>query len=68
MGHAGTQRRMIDNLSIALSHGLLLLAFWLLTRRDDLDREPPPEPDSEPQGFAATRRQRPTRKGRSADA
>ncbi|MEW6577213.1 MAG: hypothetical protein AB1408_12750 [Pseudomonadota bacterium] len=46
---------MIDNLSILLSHGLLLLAFWLLTRRDDLDSEPPPPPDAEPQGFAVRR-------------
>jgi hypothetical protein len=42
---------MIDNFSIALSHGLLLLAFWLLTGRDDLDKETPPEPDAQPQGF-----------------
>lgn len=49
---------MIDNLSILLSHGLLLLAFWLLTRRDDLDSEPPPSPDPEPQGFAVSRKLR----------
>lgn len=49
---------MIDNLSILLSHGLLLLAFWLLTRRDDLDSEPPPPPDPEPQGFAMSRKPR----------
>lgn len=42
---------MIDNLSIALSHGLLLLAAWRLTRRPDLDLEDPPEPDKEPSGF-----------------
>lgn len=51
---------MIDNLSILLSHCLILLAFWLLSRRDDLDVEPPPERDSEPQGFG-TRRPRPGR-------
>jgi len=49
---------MIDNLSILLSHGLLLLAFWLLTRRDDLDSEPPPPHDPEPQGFAVSRKPR----------
>jgi hypothetical protein len=65
---------MIDNFSILLSHGLLLLAFWLLTRRDDLDHEPPPEPDTEPQGFGVKRRtaQRQGtaygRKGTQADA
>jgi hypothetical protein len=58
---------MIDNLSILLSHGLLLLAFWLLTRRDDLDTEAPPPPDAEPQGFAGQRR-KPSNKGMPADA
>ena len=33
-------RRMIDNFALGLSHGLMLLAAWLLLRRDDLDREP----------------------------
>ena len=59
---------MIDNFSIVLSHGLLLLAFWLLTRRDDLDREPPPEPDAEPQGFGAARRKPASRKDTLTDA
>ncbi|WP_179187101.1 hypothetical protein [Sphingomonas sp. TZW2008] len=31
---------MIDNFALGLSHGLLLLAAWLLLRRDDLDVEP----------------------------
>ena len=36
---------MIDNLALGISHGLLLLAAWLLSRRPDLDREDsPPEP------------------------
>lgn len=48
--------RMIDNLSILLSHSLILLAFWLLSRREDLDVEPPPERDPEPQGFGIARR------------
>ncbi len=47
---------MIDNFSILLSHGLLLLAFWLLSQRDDLDQEPPPEKDKEPQGFGMQQR------------
>lgn len=33
---------MIDNLSLAISHGLMLLAAFLLMRRDDLDTEPGP--------------------------
>ncbi|MEO5868167.1 MAG: hypothetical protein ABIS14_00925 [Sphingomonas sp.] len=31
---------MIDNFALAVSHGLMLLAGWLLLRRPDLDREP----------------------------
>lgn len=42
---------MIDNFALGVSHGLILLAAWLLSRRPDLDREtdppavgsPPPE-------------------------
>ena len=30
---------MIDNFALAVSHGLILLAAWLLTRRADLERE-----------------------------
>lgn len=30
---------MIDNFSLLLSHGLLLVALWRLSRRPDLDRE-----------------------------
>jgi hypothetical protein len=33
---------MIDNLSLGLTHGLMLLAAWLLLRRPDLDSEAPP--------------------------
>lgn len=33
---------MIDNFALAVSHGLMLLAGWLLLRRADLDREPSP--------------------------
>ena len=34
---------MIDNLSVLLTHGLMLLACWRLLRRADLDREDAPE-------------------------
>jgi hypothetical protein len=30
---------MIDNFSLALTHGLLILAAWRMLRRGDLDRE-----------------------------
>lgn len=30
---------VIDNFALGISHGLLLLAAWLLMRRPDLDRE-----------------------------
>lgn len=33
---------MIDNFALGVSHGLLLLACWLLIRRPDLDREGDP--------------------------
>jgi hypothetical protein len=38
---------MIDNLTLALTHGLMLLAAFLLLRRDDLDREPGPQDEAE---------------------
>jgi hypothetical protein len=57
---------MIDNFSILLSHGLILLAFWYLSQRDDLDTEPPPEPDAEPQGFGTARRPSASKKKDSA--
>jgi len=38
---------MIDNLALGLSHGLMLLAAFLLLRRSDLDHEPGPQ-DREP--------------------
>ena len=34
---------MIDNFALAVSHGLMMLAVWLLLRRPDLDREPGPK-------------------------
>ena len=33
---------MIDNLLLGLTHGLMLLAAWLLLTRPDLDSEAPP--------------------------
>jgi hypothetical protein len=42
---------MVDNFSILLSHILIALAFWRLSSREDLDHEPPPAPDEEPEGF-----------------
>jgi hypothetical protein len=43
---------LVDNFSIFLSHALLLIALWRLLQRPELDVEAPPEPDSEPEGFA----------------
>lgn len=43
---------MIDNFSIALTHGLLLIAAWRLMHRDDLDVEAPPERDQQSGGFS----------------
>ena len=39
---------MIDNLSLGLTHGLMLLAAWLLLRRPDLDREESPHDQQAP--------------------
>ncbi len=36
---------MIDNLSLALTHGLMLLAAFLLLRRPDLDRDDAARPE-----------------------
>jgi hypothetical protein len=54
---------MVDNFSIALSHGLLLLAAWRLIHRPDLDMEDPPEPDAESSGFVKN-----AQSGNSSDA
>ena len=55
---------MIDNFSIALTHGLLLLAAWRLIHRDDLDVEEPPERNKDPDGFL----KRPSSSGSRSDA
>jgi len=39
---------MIDNFSLALSHGLLMLVAWRLLWRRDLDRAATPPSDGEP--------------------
>ena len=39
---------MIDNFSLALTHGLMMLAAWYLLKRPDLDSEPSPH-DEPPQ-------------------
>lgn len=36
---------MIDNLALAISHGLIALTVWILLRRPDLDREESPPAD-----------------------
>ena len=38
---------MIDNLALGLSHGLMMLAAFLLLRRPDLDREHSPHAAAE---------------------
>ena len=35
---------MIDLLTLALTHGLIVLAFWRLLFRDELDSEEPVRP------------------------
>jgi hypothetical protein len=39
---------MIDYLSIALTHGLILLAAWRLLSREDLDRDADSQPKPKP--------------------
>lgn len=38
---------MIDNFSLALTHGLLLLVAWRLLSRTDLDEDPAPGTEPE---------------------
>jgi hypothetical protein len=42
---------MIDNFSIGLTHGLMLLATLYLLLRPDLDKEDPPKPMQKPQAW-----------------
>ena len=39
---------MIDNFALGLSHGLMMLAAFLLMRRPDLDKEPSNRPQDTP--------------------
>ncbi|MCZ8018768.1 hypothetical protein [Novosphingobium sp.] len=39
---------MVDYFALALSHGLLALAGWRLLFRDDLDGDPEPAAEREP--------------------
>lgn len=39
---------MIDDFALAVSHGLMMLAAFLLMRRRDLDVEPPASAPGEP--------------------
>jgi len=39
---------MIDNFALGLSHGLMMLAAFLLMRRADLDKEPSTRPQDTP--------------------
>ncbi|WP_374131258.1 hypothetical protein [Sphingomonas sp. 28-62-20] len=39
---------MIDNFALGLTHGLMMLAAFLLLRRPDLDREPSAQPEDDP--------------------
>jgi hypothetical protein len=50
---------MIDNFSLLLSHGLMMLVVWRLLFRRDLDKEAPPKPEEQPKGW---------RKGRPRNA
>lgn len=42
---------MIDNFSIGLTHGLMLLATLLLLLRPELDQEDPPRPIPRKKGW-----------------
>ena len=35
---------MVDYFTLALSHGLLIIALWRIVQRDDLDRDPEDAP------------------------
>lgn len=47
---------MIDAFSIFLTHMLLLIAFWRLRERDDLDDEDAPGLRHAPPGFGSQNR------------
>ncbi len=41
---------MIDNLALGLTHGLMMLAAFLLLKRPDLDSEPDAKAPPKPKG------------------
>lgn len=45
---------MIDNFALLVSHGLVLIVFWRLLTRADLDSEAPPEQEAAPSRFGQT--------------
>ncbi|WP_448663646.1 hypothetical protein ACG3SL_02930 [Sphingomonas sp. CJ20] len=47
---------MIDNISLLVSHGLMMLAAILLLRRPDLDHEPGPHDAAPPKRRRGTPR------------
>ena len=51
---------MVDYFALVLSHGILLIAFWRLMQRDDLDTE---EPRAEGTQDAAAEQKLEPRKG-----
>ena len=42
---------MIDNLSLAITHGLMFIIALRLMFRPDLDQEAPPKPEAPHQGW-----------------
>lgn len=49
---------MIDGFAILLTHMLLLVAYWILRDRDDLDDEAPPPERHRPAGFGWSENER----------
>ncbi len=42
---------MIDNFSLAITHGLMFIVALRLMFRPDLDKEAPPKPEEKPKGW-----------------
>jgi hypothetical protein len=53
---------MVDYFSLAVSHAVLMLAFWRLMLREDVDAEPPRQAMPEPDETAPATPARPARK------
>lgn len=58
---------MIDNLTLGLTHGLMLLAAFLLLRRPDLDSEATPPDPSPGRSDGRAAKDRPGMNRRSMD-